>query len=318
MSVDSQLAAYRRAMGMTPLEEGAATKPAATVLNEGGQPATQPVSQPGTQTPVVDPPEVDEDQEVAYATVQEAVDAIYAELQEEWDNDPVLSTEAYYESTVTKIKAKLTEMVEVAISEQNEGLEEARKSRGISKGSVRKIRRRVGGKLKQVKQKLSSRMDRLKAKIQRKQNRASIRKTQIRYAHSALGRKTARLFKAAEKATHESTNVSQLKAMLESKTVVVKGEQSDMHVALQEAYALVENIAVDLKWFFENYGTSEDAGMAEVAQKLQESATSRYMLMESGSNEPEIGALLNQVRVLQSALKVFDQYRMLQPAQLGN
>lgn len=305
---DTQLAAFRRAMGMPVVAEDKGNKGNDKPIVESQQPGNQPETQP----------EVDEDSEVAYATVQEAVEALYLELQEEWDADPVLSKEAYYESTVTKIKAKLTEMVDAALAEQNEGLEEARKSRGISKGSVRKIRRRVGGKLKQVKQKLSSRLERLKAKVQRRQNRGAIRKAQIRYQHSAKGRRTAKLFKAAERATNESTSVNQLKALLESKTVVTKGQQSDLHVALQESFALMEGIAADLKWFFENYGVAGDEELAEVAGKLQESATSRYMLMESGANEPDIGVLINQVRVLQGTLKVFDQYQMLQPAHLGN
>jgi hypothetical protein len=305
MSVeDKQLAAYQRIMGVTPAVVESAPVDSGKPLNEQASPGGLPKPADPID-PAAQPGAISEDEEIEFNSVQEAVDALAKEIEETYANDPILSKDVYTEHTVTRLKAVLTKMFESTLTEGK---------KGVTKGTTRTIRKRVGGRYVKIRQDLADIMDRVKAGRKRHRNASKIARAQKKYARSAKGRKAKRFYQAHVK---EST-ASQLKAMLESEQTIVPGNPTELHLGLQECYDRIETLAGSLRWFFENHGAARDQEMVGVLVKLQESATNRSMLMESDANKPEIGSLINQLRVLQGTLKVFDEYRFLQPAVLGN
>lgn len=239
-----------------------------------------------------------------FSSIQEAVDAALEEVTEAYSTDSILIGETYTEEDVKALEAALTEQIQAVVD-----------NKGTIDEGFRKIMSLVGGKLKMVKQKLASRAERLKARVKRKLNKSAIRKSAKKYMRSAMGRKhkmrramaMKKFAKQHPGRANESTSASTLIALCESK-VVAPAAISDLHRALLEGYAMIEEVAGQLHDFFEEFGHQEHLEYIQVTESLANAASARCGLMESGSTAPDVVGFVNHLKAVHKLLEVFDTY----------
>lgn len=251
--------------------------------------------------------EVDESEVPAdfpeFGTVDEAVDALMAVVEEAYETHPVLRMEAYTAEDTAALRSLLSKRLTEA---------------GLRKGSVFKQLKFVHGALKRVATHLSSRATRMKARKYRRLHKAMIRKLgksfrrthRVQLKRRALKRASFLKAHPGMRPRHESVSTAAgLQALLENTAPSVR-RVSDLHQALSEGYALLEDIGALLQYFFETYGYPEDRGYVAVMESLQKKAGANCGLMESGASDAtkELSGFFNQIVVLEKTLRVVDEY----------